>query len=606
LSSELAEKAVAAQFNLEIKKATDAYRRAEKAYKAHNSGLERRLNLAMRRNRNLKENPWTDQEERTNKALLRKYIDTKAHLGNLQWEKQQIPIFHPKDSIYSIKVVDLKEQRSQKVVEKRNRRYYAWVKDQNEQEFVKEVSYVWLKDNLDKEYMEALEQHHNEKGWVCFDRNDQLAMVKNDDLLDLNNFRPVYSYKPSDRAARVLYVKALVQYSQENSTGDQQPPIEHFQWFVKTNRSGRDYVEMDRYSMDTIFGTEKFKSMKTTATWWALQDYTDISRGKKLREILVTVEQDGKKRNKIARFVDRSDWAYNETHLGKIEFPQVYYFNCRNDNYHLEVIERQISRIKYDTMKDKWFGIEREADPNDANAAPEIVALDFRWIRQNFSDAEIKQFQQRALNGTKKFLQVPVGDRIEVIPTMDTSMNPPIQFQNNESSICAFASLSSALYHLDYKTEANNLMDMIDGFGVGRESGVEMQFVIKSVFVDQNSAFEQLRFDFTASKLPRGFDILNAERNPLDIFFIVIQQSDNHASHAVAILGDFIFDCNTKFALPMTQEGLDCCCGSVATFDYVWFGYHIQRNQKFMGKKSILTSREMVHVCPLQTCFSIL
>ena len=41
------------------------------------------------------------------------------------------------------------------------------------------------------------------------------------------------------------------------------------------------------------------------------------------------------------------------------------------------------------------------------------------------------------------------------------------------------------------------------------------------------------------------------------IFHVCLHQNDNHTSHAVAAVKNFIFDCDATNALLLTKEGLD-------------------------------------------------
>jgi hypothetical protein len=54
--------------------------------------------------------------------------------------------------------------------------------------------------------------------------------------------------------------------------------------------------------------------------------------------------------------------------------------------------------------------------------------------------------------------------------------------------------------------------------------------------------------------------------------------TDGGESHAICIVGDFIFDSNCDFALELTESNMnDCCNGSL--FDHVVMGYHFKRRE---------------------------
>jgi hypothetical protein len=59
-------------------------------------------------------------------------------------------------------------------------------------------------------------------------------------------------------------------------------------------------------------------------------------------------------------------------------------------------------------------------------------------------------------------------------------------------------------------------------------------------------------------RLPKTF---NWENDINDYMFVlgVIQDSTNCCQHAVTIFRNWIYDSNEPFALPLSQESLDCC-----------------------------------------------
>jgi hypothetical protein len=88
---------------------------------------------------------------------------------------------------------------------------------------------------------------------------------------------------------------------------------------------------------------------------------------------------------------------------------------------------------------------------------------------------------------------------------------------------------------------------------------------------------------FQPQKLKKGHLLYNMSSSDLkSIFLVCLHQDDNHTSHAVAAVDNFIFDCNATNALPLTKEGLDCCCGEKASFQYVSGGY------KFVSRNKII------------------
>ena len=190
-----------------------------------------------------------------------------------------------------------------------------------------------------------------------------------------------------------------------------------------------------------------------------------------------------------------------------------------------------------------------------------------------FGERKIKTMKKIAEEGRKKFLLVPVGDKVTVVPTMDITMNPAIRYQQNEDSICGFASLASSLHYLSRFKESEALMTYCDEFyAAGKDFHKILQCII--AFIQSSKEFKGLRKVYRIKRLKRGHDILGDGPKENEMMVVILHQSDNHQSHAVALCNNYIFNCNAPNALPLSKEGLDCCCGETANFDYVFDAYH--------------------------------
>lgn len=67
------------------------------------------------------------------------------------------------------------------------------------------------------------------------------------------------------------------------------------------------------------------------------------------------------------------------------------------------------------------------------------------------------------------------------------------------------------------------------------------------------------------------FPIINGEFK-----LIIIISDDNQISHAVCIDNKYIFDSNSPKCLPMTKEGINCCCGKNNYFVGIKYRYYFQ------------------------------
>jgi len=111
-----------------------------------------------------------------------------------------------------------------------------------------------------------------------------------------------------------------------------------------------------------------------------------------------------------------------------------------------------------------------------------------------------------------------------------------------------------------------------DFYAAGKDFHKILQCIV--AFIQSSKQFKGLRKVYRIKRLKRGHDILCDGPKENEMMVVILHQSDNHQSHAVALCNNYIFNCNAPNALPLSKEGLDCCCGETANFDYVFDAYH--------------------------------
>ena len=180
--------------------------------------------------------------------------------------------------------------------------------------------------------------------------------------------------------------------------------------------------------------------------------------------------------------------------------------------------------------------------------------------------------------GSRKFIRLPVGALIDVVPTMDISKNPSVGFQQKGMDTCAYSSLASALYYLGYTEEAV----LLHAFGEQeyKETNFPVDKTLPTIihYINEQEKFRYFRKRYQPKKLKMNYNIFDDQVEQNEIRLIVLIMSDNTETHAVTIVNDFVFDANTTNALPLTIEGLDCCCGVDAHYIGVSHGYHWKFN----------------------------
>jgi len=279
------------------------------------------------------------------------------------------------------------------------------------------------------------------------------------------------------------------------------------------------------------------------------------------------------------RWFDIDDEAYMAAiaNRGLRDFPQIVYWDLQHDEVfrHIKYTYNetlcQISMIRYRKEDDKWLGYQKVDN--------RVIELDEDWV-YNFPEHVRVRAMEESEKGSNKFIRLPLGDVIEVFPTMDVSKNPLVRYQQGYLDTCAFSSLASALFQLDFVEEARTLHD----FGVlwtsTNKENFEKTLEVLMKFIEKSPKFSLFRRTYCVKKIRRMYNIFT--KVPIsDIRLIVFTMSDNTETHAVTVVEDYVFDANCPNALPLTKEGLDCCCGVNTNFFGVARGYHWTRRKQY-------------------------
>jgi hypothetical protein len=228
----------------------------------------------------------------------------------------------------------------------------------------------------------------------------------------------------------------------------------------------------------------------------------------------------------------------------------------------LKLDNRTITRVKY--VPPKFVHI---TDDQGKDHKTEEVYAKGIW-RGQMEDGTVlplpeefvgKQFGARFVEecktlGQRKFVYVPVGScrssLMTVFPQLRCENAPPVKFMQGEIDSCVFSSLASAFIQTnipDLVRVAKILMGNLDKY-VG---GTQCLTAAKDL-VTENVKWLQPKL------LPKHFDWEN-DINDYMFVLAVIQDSTYTCQHAVTIFRKWIYDSNEPFALPLSQQSLDCC-----------------------------------------------
>jgi hypothetical protein len=263
----------------------------------------------------------------------------------------------------------------------------------------------------------------------------------------------------------------------------------------------------------------------------------------------------------------------------------------------LRLDQRKITRLKYHPptfvhKTDDW-GQDHVTDEVYANAIwkglledDTVMPLQEDFVRENFGSRFVEECKRL---GPKKFVDIPVGSSksslMKLFPKLRREEAPPVKFMQGEVDRCVFSSLASAFVSTaipDLMRVAKILQDKSTLLS-GRTNCLHMSKEIVAKYVKW----------LQPKRLPRSFDW---ENDMNDYMFIVgnIKDSSNCCQHAVSIFRNWIYDSNEPFALPLSQESLDCCTWDIQdgeiheTSSFVGFsdGWIFQEHD--MKKKKVL------------------
>ena len=207
-------------------------------------------------------------------------------------------------------------------------------------------------------------------------------------------------------------------------------------------------------------------------------------------------------------------------------------------------IEGGIPKTEY-TVAAQW-----RAMTSDGQTFP----VDEDWVREQFTDHFVKELKKNY----KGFQDVPVGDYKEShllrYPHLIVHGAPKIKYQQkDEMNLCVPNALASVLHELGFTEEAITIHE----YGLKQLLYSPAMDAINMIF---EKAKEVLPKWLRLSKFPnKKKNIKLSSEEVTAIILGVLETSDGHRSHAVAVHGGYIYDANETIAIPCTKEGLDYC-----------------------------------------------
>ena len=160
--------------------------------------------------------------------------------------------------------------------------------------------------------------------------------------------------------------------------------------------------------------------------------------------------------------------------------------------------------------------------------------------------------------GQRKYVAIPVGScrssLMTVFPQLRCEKAPPVKFMQGEMDTCVFSSLASAFFN-------TTIRDLVRVANILHEQSNRLAGGARCLNKAKTIVSDNVKW-LQPQRLPKQFD-WDIDMNDYMFVVGVIKDSTNSCQHAVTIFRNWIYDSNEPFALPLTQESLDCCTWDV-------------------------------------------
>jgi hypothetical protein len=523
----------------------------------------------------------------------------------LNYQKKRVPIFHPSNSIFSIRTNNLEPDNE------RNWVYYCVYQDSDGKFYEAPVYKEWLLANLDPKYWNDLQLYCHSRQYLIYDELG-LQIVKD---FEANNLfhreqdgklpQKIYTYKPKEDDIKVMRIRCNVQFSitkkyrlevKEKETDLNDAEIETIinkqqEPFIKmVIKSWAICLQTKRRSLQSRYEVQSedviadivddafLKKCKVATVEWFWSDHRKFIRpghNTPLFPIDETRFIDGKDSMEYFQFdpVDKKKCILSP--LGDTQLIQPYYWNLAKMNCFLNSSKVQISGIRYSIKKRSFMGL--EVDPHSKKT--KHVKLLESWVEENFEKdviTTIKDKAEQTIEKGKLYYKVPIGSARDTELNETYKNNPPIIYPQLGENSCCFKALSSGLAYLNMHVEAKIIDDYRVTFYQSKKDQFHRIFESIATFIRSDDAMRKFRQSYTIKKLTNKHDIQSFNCKKEDIQLVTLHAIDKSSSHAISVVDRLIFDCNCSNAMNLSLEALNVACGG-HNFVSIYKGYLFEK-----------------------------
>jgi hypothetical protein len=244
------------------------------------------------------------------------------------------------------------------------------------------------------------------------------------------------------------------------------------------------------------------------------------------------------------------------------------------------VDHKKILKVKQDS-ESNWHGVDEDGN---------VVELTRDAVKEQFGECFVREVEGYQL---KQFHHTPVGSVrrsvLQVMPHLRQHDAPVVRFMQGDSDTCVFSSFASALY-------SSGDQDLV--FVANQIQVLAKQYEGSVATLPSLQCIVQERLAWLQPKCMKAHFDWQKDLGEYDFFVGVMRDSTGSTQHAVSIHHGWIFDSNEPYALPLSQESLNCCTweiknGIVEPSSFVKFekGIIFQSQKRKVGRHSACRKR---------------
>jgi len=283
----------------------------------------------------------------------------------------------------------------------------------------------------------------------------------------------------------------------------------------------------------------------------------------------------------LKEFVDKSKSQLNKKSSKDLEDKAtteiIKQVKCEDTYVEYNILSQNICGILWSNSKKCFRGLYKypyeNLDDID-NKKYHVDDLDDNWVQINFGHYKgfLDHVKSKA-SQKRPFVAVPPGKskklkkrKFEELYQEGSSLIP-VQFPQGKHDRCLCDALASGFHYIGYK----DLALLIHKYGTTHPPTPNFYNVVCDNFLLKNSTFKK-KFQY-AKINPNAFSILD-KKGERGIFLVTLISSDGSCDHVVSIVDGKIFDPNQQYAVNLTKENLDYCCGDDCQYIGIKEGRH--------------------------------